>query len=74
MLRSEQRRRNRPSQDEQENWDNEMDRISSGSIGGPRRKQSVTRDEGPRLVSVKDTSGREMPLAKRAPLPKQISS
>lgn len=74
MLRSKQRRRNRPSQDEQENWDNEMDRISSGGSGVPRTKLSVTRNEGPRLVSVKDTSGREMPPADRAPLPRQISS
>jgi len=69
MLRSEQRRRNRPSQDEQENWDSEMDRISSSSSGGSRRKQSITRNEGP----VKDTSRREMPPAERAPLPRQIS-
>ncbi|OCL01537.1 DUF862-domain-containing protein [Glonium stellatum] len=74
MLRSEQRRRNRPSQDEQDNWNSEMDRISSNNSSGSRRKQSAARHEGPRLASVRDTDGREMPPAERAPLPRQISA
>ncbi|KAF2266918.1 DUF862-domain-containing protein [Lojkania enalia] len=58
MLRGDSRRRHRPSEDEQENWDSEMDRISSSSHG---------------VVSLKDTSNREMPPAERAPLPRQIA-
>ncbi|KAF2108515.1 PPPDE putative peptidase domain-containing protein [Lophiotrema nucula] len=77
MLRSDQRRRHRPSEDDQENWDSEMDRISGsssagsgGSSGGHPRH--ARRDDAPRLVSVKDTGGREMPAAERAPLPRHL--
>ncbi|OCK76462.1 DUF862-domain-containing protein [Lepidopterella palustris CBS 459.81] len=72
MLRSEQRRRNRPSQDEQENWDSEMDRISSSSSGGSGARRSMSRNEAPRPVSVTDTSGRKIPAAERAPMPRRI--
>lgn len=75
MLRSEQRRRQqRPSQDEQENWDSEMDRISSsGSGGSGGHRYGAARHGAPRLVTIKDTGGREMPPAERAPLPRRIT-
>ncbi|KAF2495989.1 DUF862-domain-containing protein [Lophium mytilinum] len=70
MLRHDRSRRNRPSLDEQDNWDSEMDRISNSSSGGSR---GTSRNKAPRLVSVKDTSGREMPPAERAPMPRRIT-
>jgi len=65
MLRREQRRRARVSEEEQSLWDNEMDRIDSSNS----MVREFTRSEGPRPVSLKDTSGREIPVSERAPLP-----
>lgn len=75
MLRSEQRLRSRPSHDEQENWDSEMDRISSSSSGGSgqHHRFSSARSGAPRLVTIKDSDGRDMPPAERAPLPRRIT-
>lgn len=63
MLRSDQTQRSRRSIEEQENWDNEMERISRNSTS------RVMRDGHPRLVSLKDASGREIPASERAPIP-----
>ncbi|KAF2182170.1 DUF862-domain-containing protein [Zopfia rhizophila CBS 207.26] len=78
ILRSERRQRFRPSQDDQENWDSQMDWISSSSSGGGSGSSrghhfETRRTDAPRLVSVKDTSGREMPPSERAPLPRRIT-
>jgi hypothetical protein len=70
MLRDDQRRRNRLSMNDQDNWHSEMDRISSSSSGDSRGQRSTSRNEARRLVTVKDTSGRPMPPAERAPMPR----
>ncbi|KAF2002787.1 DUF862-domain-containing protein [Amniculicola lignicola CBS 123094] len=78
MLRHDERRRRRSLEEAQERQD-AAGRISSssssgGSRGGPRGPQRYSsRDDVPRLVSVKDSSSRDMPAAERAPLPKRIT-
>ncbi|KAF2471910.1 DUF862-domain-containing protein [Lindgomyces ingoldianus] len=78
MLRNDYRRRHRASEDDQENWDSEMDRISSSSHGGSGgssrgHPRHASRNDVPRLVSIKDSHGREIPPAERAPLPRRIT-
>ncbi|KAF2842485.1 DUF862-domain-containing protein [Patellaria atrata CBS 101060] len=65
MLRDDQRRRSRVSIEEQDRWDSEMDRISSSTSWRSGERQETT----PRLESVTDTSGRQIPVAERAPMP-----
>ncbi|KAH7114475.1 PPPDE putative peptidase domain-containing protein [Dendryphion nanum] len=78
MLRSDQRRRRHPSEDEEEGRHSEVDRISgssNGSDGGSSRgypRQSSV-NHAPRLVSIKDSSHRDIPAAERAPLPRRIT-
>ncbi|KAF2202951.1 DUF862-domain-containing protein [Delitschia confertaspora ATCC 74209] len=75
MLRSEQRQRQRASEDDQESWDNKMDRISSSSSGGPngQRRYGTARNGAPSSsAATKDVEGRQMPPAERAPLPRRI--
>lgn len=62
MLRSDQRRRRR-----------EETAGSSSEDSGASDRRIVSRDDTPppRLVSVRDTSGREMPVAERAPMPRR---
>lgn len=71
MLGSDQRRREREierevSPEDQSNWDEEIDRISRGSVC-----RSVSREQAPTLKNskVRDTSGRQMPPSERAPVP-----
>ena len=69
MLKADQKRRAREremSPEEQERWDEEMDRIS-----GAGDSRSVSREQDPQMGNVKtrDTSGRAMPPAERAPPP-----
>ncbi|KAF2657573.1 DUF862-domain-containing protein [Lophiostoma macrostomum CBS 122681] len=78
MLRGDQRRRRRSSEDEVESWDGQMDGVSgdsdgggSGGAGGDPRYS--TSNHAPRLVSITDTSGREMPASERAPLPRRTA-
>jgi len=74
MLASEQRRRHREAQrtgslvDVDEDDEEEV----GSSLAGGRRIFAKDETPPPRLVSVKDTSGREMPVAERAPLPRKI--
>jgi deubiquitinase DESI2 len=73
-LREEQRRRTgrQPSNASSGAFDDDGDEgeEEGSSVAGGRR---ISRAEGatppPRLVSVRDTSGREMPVAERAPMP-----
>jgi hypothetical protein len=69
MLASEQRRRHREAQ--RAGSLEEVDEDAGGSVAGGRRLFMKDETPPPRLVSVKDTSGREMPVAERAPLPKR---
>ncbi|EON61435.1 hypothetical protein W97_00650 [Coniosporium apollinis CBS 100218] len=70
MLRSSRNRpRVRPSVEEQDRWDSEMDRISSSSHGYARPTSAGS--DAPRPVSVRDTSGRGIPVSERAPIPKR---
>jgi deubiquitinase DESI2 len=64
MLRRDSTRRATVSEVPVNAWENE-----DNAGGGVRH--SPPRAEGPRLVSLKDTSGREMPASERAPLPKR---
>jgi hypothetical protein len=71
ILRKEQWRRSlRVSEEEQERWDSEMDRI--GSIKSSRRSYGGEQQR-PRLVSLRDNSGRAMPASERAPVPRGAS-
>lgn len=85
FLRSEQRRRtrvlsdedlSRVDEEESDKWGEDMDRIASNS----RTSAETYRDEsrrssaqgaGLRLAAVKDTSGRNLPVPERAPMPKR---
>lgn len=73
MLRKEQwRQYNRVSEEEQERWDSEMDRI--GSSGKSSRRSYGYEQPGPRVVSsLRDTSGRKVPASERAPLPRGLT-
>lgn len=80
MLRSDQRWRRHDSEDEAEDWGSVVagvpdssSRGRSGSTEGHPRFSSS--NHAPRLVSIKDedTSGRKMPPAERAPLPRRIT-
>ena len=68
MLGSDRRRRHREAR---RNGSAEEDNEAGGSLAGGRRLFAKDETPPPRLVSVKDTSGREMPVAERAPLPKK---
>jgi len=76
MLRKEQWRRcSRVSEEEQESWDSEMDRIGSSSSSSSRaERRSYAYEEGPRIVSLRDSDGRGIPASERAPLPRGIST
>jgi deubiquitinase DESI2 len=69
MLASEQRRRHREAQ--RAGSLEGVDEEAGSSLAGGRRLFSKDETPPPRLVSVKDTSGREMPVAERAPVPKK---
>lgn len=60
---------------EDEEGDDERDE-RAGMLESYRRREGDARDDTPppRVVAVKDTSGRNMPAAERAPLPRQLSS
>ena len=82
MLVSDRRRREREQRRRQDSDDTRRSRADSGvfeeigvgsSLAGGRRLIREDRTPPPRLVSVKDTSGREMPVAERAPLPKRVT-
>lgn len=78
MLQSDRRRRERDDRKRQDSdarkrqENDEEDESAGSSLAGGRR---ITRNGTPpaRLVSVKDTSGREMPVAERAPMPRQLT-
>ncbi|KAF2401272.1 DUF862-domain-containing protein [Trichodelitschia bisporula] len=70
MLRKKQMRKLRVSQEEQSQWNSEMDRIGEGHI----MKYGTATYEAPRIVSLRDSSGRGLPNSERAPLPKRHSS
>ncbi|KAF2018967.1 DUF862-domain-containing protein [Aaosphaeria arxii CBS 175.79] len=78
MLRGDQRTRHRMSDEDSEDRDSEAGQVAGSSSRGvvkcsreyPRYSSS---NHAPRLVSVKDTSGREMPTAERAPMPSRIT-
>ncbi|GAB1727072.1 hypothetical protein NU195Hw_g3925t1 [Hortaea werneckii] len=60
-------------------WDEEEVQASSQeivgtSLAGGSRIPDLSGTPPPRLVSVRDTSGREMPVAERAPVPKRTMS
>ena len=69
MLASERRRRHREAQ--RSGSLEYLDEVEEGSLAGGRRIFNKDETPPPRLVSVKDTSGREMPVAERAPMPKR---
>jgi hypothetical protein len=68
MLGSERRRQQREARREGSLEDEEV----GSSLAGGKRLFKNDETPPPRLVSVKDTSGREMPVAERAPLPRKI--
>ena len=70
MLGSERRRQQREARREG-SLEDDGEEVGSSLAGG---KRLFKKDETPppRLVAVKDTSGRDMPVAERAPLPKNI--
>ena len=70
MLESDRRRRRREQHASTSTASGES--IGESLAGGPRLERDKT--PPPRLVSVKDTSGRDMPVAERAPLPKRLSA
>ena len=84
MLRrdQEQRLQRKASDAEQEEWNAEIDRMSRGSVSSGESYNAATRagrrerymdeeDDPPaRPVKLKDSSGRTMPPAERAPLPR----
>lgn len=68
MLESDRRRRR--EEDRRRQLDNlDEDEEAGNSLAGGKRITS-TDEPPPRLVSVKDTGGRELPVAERAPIPK----
>lgn len=73
MLRKEQWRKcDRVSEEEQERWNSEMDRI--GSSGKSSRRSYGYEQQRPRVVSLlRDTSGREVPASEQAPLPRRMT-
>jgi hypothetical protein len=68
MLGSEQRRRQREAQREGSLEDDEE---VGRSLAGGRRLFSKEETPPPRLVAVKDTGGRDLPVAERAPVPRK---
>jgi len=72
MLESDRRRRRREEQSGAGVEEEDDDVEAGNSLAGGRRLTSSDSTPPPRLVSVKDTSGREMPVAERAPIPKRI--
>lgn len=78
MLRHDQRRRLREDETEDREEQEALSGTSSrGGINEQRRSRGHPRFEAsnhaPRLVTVKDTSNREVPPAERAPLPRRIT-
>ena len=85
MLSSDRRRREREEQRRRQDSDVSKATIEStideepleseagSSLAGGRRITETDGTPPPRLVSVKDTSGREMPVAERAPLPRRTT-
>ena len=75
MLESDRRRERKESEEQRRRSTavvEPMDDADKGkSLAGGNRIISGDQTPPPRLVSVKDTSGREMPVAERAPIPKQ---
>ena len=58
-------------------WDEEVQteqEVGGTSLAGGRRIPDLSGTPPPRLVSVRDTSGRDMPVAERAPMPKRTVS
>lgn len=53
----------------EEAWEEDV----GSSLAGGKRIFETSGTPPPRLVSVKDTSGREMPVAERAPLPRRTT-
>jgi hypothetical protein len=73
MLRHDERRRQRASEDDADEEAERLSSIGAGSEQGGARghpRQSA-RNHAPRLV--KDTNNREIPPAERAPMPKRIT-
>ena len=68
MLGSERRRQQREARREGSLEDDEV----GSSLAGGRRLFKKDETPPPRLVAVKDSSGRDMPVAERAPLPRKI--
>lgn len=68
MLASERRKRQREAQRE---GSLEDDGDIGSSLTGGRRLFAKDETPPPRLVAVKDTSGRDMPVAERAPVPRK---
>jgi hypothetical protein len=68
MLGSERRRQQREARSEGSLEDEE----AGSSLAGGRRLFKKDETPPPRLVAVRDTSGRDMPVAERAPLPRKI--
>ncbi|KAK5123053.1 hypothetical protein LTR85_003249 [Meristemomyces frigidus] len=75
MLQSDRRRRDRDEWRRRQDGDCDGregdEEVVGNSLAGGRRIPSSCSTPPPRLVSVKDTSGREMPTAERAPRPKR---
>lgn len=70
MLGSERRKQQREARrDGSLESDNEE---AGSSLAGGKRLFKKDETPPPRLVAVKDTSGRDIPVAERAPLPKKI--
>lgn len=58
-------------------WDEDVqaqEEVGGTSLAGGSRIPDLSGTPPPRLVSVRDTSGRDMPVAERAPLPKRTIS
>jgi hypothetical protein len=72
ILRKEQwKQYKRVSEEEQERWNSEMDRIGENGSGRSSRR-SYTFEQRPRLVLLRDNSGRVLPTSERAPVPRRM--
>ena len=70
MLASEQRRRQREAQREG-SLESQGECEFGNSLAGGKRIFSKDTTPPPRLIPIKDTSGRDMPPSERAPMPKK---
>ena len=73
MLQSDRKRTDREARRRRDGTEDEAEEEIGSSLVGGRRILGPQGTPPPRLVSVQDTSGRAMPVAERAPLPRRPS-